>query len=982
MTRLLFVSLLFLSALAAQISTIKGRVTDPSDAVVPGALVTLRKAGSRELRQSTNEEGVYEFKNVPPGAYTLRVQKPGFALYAAEGLPVSGPSSFDVRLTLAKDAQTLKVEDEQNAVTTDAQQNAGALVLREAELKSLSDDPDQLAQELQALAGPGAGPNGGQIFIDGFTGGRLPPKSSIREIRINQNPYSAEYDRIGFGRIEILTKPGTDKFRGDAFFNFSDESLNSRNPFSNNKPPYQSRLFGGRISGPINKKSSFGLDAEARNVDENAVINATLLDAALQPLRIQQGVVTPQTRYNIGSRLDYALNEKNTLVARYNFSPITNKNQGVGQFTLPSRAFSTKDTDHTLQLTETAILSSSMINETRFQYNHSNTRQIGDNSVAALEVLESFSGGGVQVGNASQVTKRAELQNISTLIKGRHSIKWGGRLRAGSNNDTSPNNFGGTFTFAGGFLNGQQITSLERYRRTLLYQQQGLSPAEIRARGGGATQFSINGGNPLAAIRQTDIGLFLTDDWRIRPNLTFSAGLRWEDQTNISNHNNLAPRIGLTWGVDGGANKAAKSVLRVGAGVFYDRLSENLTLQALRFNGSNQVNYIVQNPDFFPTIPSLSSLGQFKTQQTIRSLYGDIRTPYQMQTSIGIDRQLPRNTTVAVNYVFSRGVHTLRTRNINAPLNGVFPYGPVGNLFQYESTGFARQNQLITNFNTRFSPRVSLFGVYLLGRARSDADGTGSFPADNYNLRNEYSYSAFDVRHRFILGGSAAAKWGISFNPFIIASTGAPFNITTGRDNNLDTQFNDRPAFANGATGSGVVRTSFGDFLTTPGPNDVIIPRNYGRGPGSFTINLRASRTFGFGKTGESGINDGGMPPGMGGGRGPGGGGPPPGMVMGGGRGGPGGGRGGPGGMFGGASTGKRYNLTVSVQARNLLNHVNPAQPTGNLSSPLFGISTQLGGGFGPRPGGGGGGPGGGPGGGGGGAAANRLIELQLRFSF
>lgn len=186
MTRLLFVSLLFLSTLAAQIATIKGRVTDPSDAVVPGALVTLRKAGSRELRQATNEEGVYEFKNVQPGAYTLRVQKPGFSLYAADGLPVSGPSSFDVRLTLAKDSQTLKVEDEQNAVTTDAQQNAGALVLREAELKSLSDDPDQLAQELQALAGPGAGPNGGQIFIDGFTGGRIP------EILHPRNPHQPE----------------------------------------------------------------------------------------------------------------------------------------------------------------------------------------------------------------------------------------------------------------------------------------------------------------------------------------------------------------------------------------------------------------------------------------------------------------------------------------------------------------------------------------------------------------------------------------------------------------------------------------------------------------------------------------------------------------------------------------------------------------------------------------------------------------------
>jgi len=381
------------------------------------------------------------------------------------------------------------------------------------------------------------------------------------------------------------------------------------------------------------------------------------------------------------------------------------------------------------------------------------------------------------------------------------------------------------------------------------------------------------------------------------------------------------------------------------------------------------VNYIVRDPDFYPNVPSLSSLGQFQTQSTIRSLYGDIRTPYQIQTSVGIDRQLPKNTSVAVNYVFSRGVHTLRTRNINAPVGGAFPYGPIGNLFQYESTGFSRQNQLITNFNTRFSRRVSLFGVYLLGQSKSDADGAGSFPADNYDLRNEYSYSAFDVRHRFIMGGSVTAKWGVSLNPFVIASTGSPFNITTGRDNNLDTQFNDRPSFSTNASGPGVVSTSFGNFLLAPGPNDSIIPRNYGRGPGSFTINLRAGKSFGFGKTGESGINDGGMPPGMGGGR-PGGGGPPPGM---------GGGRpGGPGGMFGGASSGKRYNMTVSVQARNLLNNVNPSQPGGNLGSPLFGISTQLGGGFGPRPGGGG--PGGG--GGGGGAAANRLVELQLRLSF
>ncbi len=216
---------------------------------------------------------------------------------------------------------------------------------------------------------------------------------------------------------------------------------------------------------------------EARNVEENAVINATILDSALQPLRVQEGVVTPQTRYKIGGRVDYALSDKNTIVGRYSFSPIKNDRSGIGQLALASRAYSTQDTDHTVQLTETSILSASMINETRFQYNHSNTRQNGNNSLPALEVLDAFSGGGVQVGQASQITKRAEVQNLTTIVKGAHSIKFGGRVRSGSNADTWPKNFGGTFTFGGGVLNGVQITSLERYRRTLPYQQQGLNAA-------------------------------------------------------------------------------------------------------------------------------------------------------------------------------------------------------------------------------------------------------------------------------------------------------------------------------------------------------------------------------------------------------------------------------------------------------------------------------------------------------------------------
>src|SRR5207249_8912411 len=115
------------------------------------------------------------------------------------------------------------------SLSVEPDNNATALVIKGEDLAALPDDPDDLADALQALAGPGAGPNGGQIYIDGFSGGQLPPKESIREIRINQNPFSAEYDRLGFGRIEILTKPGTDKIRGAIMLTDSDALFNSRN---------------------------------------------------------------------------------------------------------------------------------------------------------------------------------------------------------------------------------------------------------------------------------------------------------------------------------------------------------------------------------------------------------------------------------------------------------------------------------------------------------------------------------------------------------------------------------------------------------------------------------------------------------------------------------------------------------------------------------------------------------------------------------
>jgi hypothetical protein len=985
------VSLLLATFAEAQaLYTISGRVKDQQDAVIPGAQVVLRGMGGEQRAQS-NEEGSYRLVNLKPGKYTIRTTLQGFGKYE-KPIEVAGNLTYDITLVVALENQEVDVtDDERGKVGVDPTQNAGALVLKGADLDALSDDPDQLAEDLQALAGPSAGPNGGQIFIDGFSGGQLPPKSAIREIRVNSNPYSAEYDRQGFGRIEILTKPGADRFRGQANFGFNDKIFNSRNPFLSERAPFQSRTYGFNVGGPLSKKSSFSFDLDRREIDDNSAINATILDSSLLPVSLREAIVTPQRRLQMTPRFDYALGANHTLVGRYSFGRTTNNSEGIGQFSLGSRAYDVVDQNHTVQLTETSILSPNLINETRFQYTRSNTTNTGDNTIPTIQVLDAFTGGGAQIGAAYNTSNSIEVNNISTRTYKQHTFKFGGRVRHSSLADFSPNNFGGTFVFTGGIaplldagnnaIPGQTaiINSLERYRRTLLFNQLGLSQAEIRLRGGGATQFTINGGNPLADVDQTDVGIFITDDWRIKPNITLSAGLRYEAQTNIDNFSAFAPRLSVAWGVGAKGRKPALFVVRAGAGFFYDRIAQNLALQAIRFNGTTQQNYIVPNPNFFPNVPSLSSIAQNTVAQSVREVSSQIQAPVLMQTSLGIERQLTKSISMNVNYVNTRGVHSLRTRNINAPLpSGARPYGDVGNIFLYESTGLLRQNQLMIGGTARPNRKISLFGNFMIQDAKSDTDGVGTLPADTYDLTSEYGQSSFNTRRRMFLGGSLQAGKGISMSPFIIYSSGRPFNIVTGRDTNGDTVFNERPSFAV-AGAPGAIVTNYGTFNPNPGPTDTVIPRNYAVGPGQFSVNLRASRTWGFGKRGESGMGAGDMPPGMGpGGGGPGGGGgggmrggggPP--MGGGGGGGMRGGGGGGMGGMFGGGNSEKRYNLTLSVSARNLLNTVNLGAPVGNLSSALFGQSlSTAGGGFG------------GPGGGDGGGAGNRRIDFQLRFSF
>src|SRR6478672_6153904 len=297
-------------------TALRGQVTDPSGAAIPGASVIMTPASGAPIVVQSNGQGMYEFKNLAPGKYTLTVSASGFTLYENDNVTVADqPLRLNVSLNI--EVETQKIQVSENAATVDVNptNNAGAITISGKELEALPDDPDELESDLQALAGPSAGPNGGQMYIDGFTAGQLPPKSSIREIRINQNPFSSEYDKLGYGRIEIFTKPGTDKFHGQGFVMGNDSVFNSHNPFAGAEPGYYTTIYDGSIGGPLGKSASFFFNGQRRNINDVTAVNALILDQNLNPFNLQQSVSNPRHRTNISPRLDYAVNKNNTLTA-------------------------------------------------------------------------------------------------------------------------------------------------------------------------------------------------------------------------------------------------------------------------------------------------------------------------------------------------------------------------------------------------------------------------------------------------------------------------------------------------------------------------------------------------------------------------------------------------------------------------------------------------------------------------------------------
>jgi Carboxypeptidase regulatory-like domain/TonB dependent receptor len=970
----------------ASMSTLHGHITDPTGALIPGAKVTLLTTDGKTLSTTTADAaGAYEFHGVKPGGYVVKSEFEGFATFQSQIIAIAAGASkrIDIAMAIQVEQQNVVVTDDSPNVNTEASGNANAIVLKGKDLDALSDDPDELSNELSALAGPSAGPNGGQIFIDGFSGGQLPPKSAIREIRINQNPFSAEFDRLGYGRIEILTKPGTDKLHGQVFAMGNDSSFNTNHVFVQNGvssavPSYYSYMFNGTLSGAITKTSSFFVAGERRNIgNANSWLigNAVLPDAsgtyiAVGPYNVSEP--NQRIRTNISSRVDWQLGARNTFTARYQFwSEGEENNLNAGS--LPSTSWHESNTDHTVQVSDAFVVNDHLVNETRAQFERQNENHFPDSTARTISVSGDFTTGGLSTQLYRDHATRLELQNISTLSHGAHAIKFGTRLRDYLDTNYTDSNHNGAFAFsfdanayaymenglAAGQTYGQLIAAHPEY-----------TPLTA----------SYTVGMPSAEANMFDAALFVQDDWKVNQRFTLSGGLRWETQNHIADHNDWAPRVGMAYALDGGKGKPAKTVLRAGFGMFYDRFATSNLLNVHHFETQSKV--VLNNPtcdDSSATsletidMTTCHSSGAAASSTAVPVVYQVSRSfhsPYTSQLGASIERQISKGTSATVTYLHSFGAHQLVTINANQynfDENKFALDQSGGYIYQYHPEAVFNQNQMIVSVNGRVTRNLSLMGFYTLGFANSDG-GAGSNASNMYNLGDDYGPATFVSRNQVFAMANYNGPWGLRFNPFMMAQSGKPYNITLP-DDTLNDFYNQRPSWATASTPAGdIVSTPWGNIDANPSPTDPRIPANLGTGPSAVAVNLRVSRGFGFGpELGSAAGNSGGQggPGGPGGpGGGPGGGmrGGPPGGGLG-----PGGlsGSGGPPrGMFGSGPSGRKYTLTFSAQALNLFNNVSYGGPNGTVGSPNFLHSTTLAGGMFSS------------------GAATRRIFLQAIFSF
>ena len=775
------------TAQAARDARVTITVVDQTGAVLPNATVTVTPLIDPKgplAPAKTGDKGTATVTGLTPGRYSIQAEFQGFEPRLLKDVQLkAGDNKHVVVLAVQGLQDSVTVTRDAREAASDRRATFGTAMTRE-QIEALSDDPNEMAQQLQDIAGGNA-----IIRVDSFEGGRLPPKSAIKAIHITRDAFAAENHFAGGLFIDIITQPGIGPLRTNMNVRLRDGSMSGRNQLATAKGPERTQNYGGGISGSlIRQKASFSISVNGTSQFDTPVFYLKRPDGSLVN---SLGPRRPSDNMFVFGLFDYAITRDQTLRLNYSRNQFSTRNQGVGGYDREERGYSTEDHGQTLRIQEAGPLGRRFFTNTRASIGWSNTATRSVFDGPTIRVLDEFTSGGQQLTGGTR-RKTINLQSDLDYVRGIHSVRTGLQLDGGTYHSDDAANYLGTYTFE--------------------------SLAAFQA--GTPRSYTRRDGNAAISYKNVQAGVYLQDDIRLRKNLTLSPGIRYELQTHLTDVNNFGPRFGLTWS----PGKSGKTTLRGSAGVFYDWLATNTYEQTLRVDGFRQRELNIINPSY----PNPGSFGV--AAPTNRYLLGDeLQMQRSTRFSAGIDQALTKQIRINAMYAHTSGDNLLRGMNLNAPANGVRPDLLFGNVVQVVDDAESRQNTLNVGASINFNAatpgpvmigggdrmmmimggppppgggaankrwnwrRLTIFGNLFVGRALNNTEGPFSMPVTGL-LADDWGPSNFDVRRRMNVSVSSSQLRNLNANINVNVSGAAPYTVRTGTDGNRDLVFNDRPA--------------------------------------------------------------------------------------------------------------------------------------------------------------------------------------------
>jgi hypothetical protein len=795
--------MLFSTILLATVISITGTVVDPSGGAVTGASVSFQGSST-----TTDNLGHFHFDAVTPGRSRIEVTADSFKLLRRDVTIAPGMPPLVLQLSLATVEESVDVTADDVRPTVDTAANLDTTTVSGAALDQLPVFDQDLVGALSQFLDPASVATGGAtIIVDGVEMKSAGvPKSAIQEIAINDDPYSAESSRPGRGRIEIITKPGSGHLRGNLNFTFRNAALAARNYFAPDKPAEQRQAMEGVLSGPIaSEATSFLFTFSRQNDDAAAVVHALTLAGPLD-----ETVGAPSTNTEFMARVTHDWNEKHRGSLQVNWKRSANLLQGAGGVVLPQAGVNASSREDDLFFTVHSILTPERLNQFQLTFEFNREPSISVSSLPGIVVRDAFVGGGAQ-STVLRTESGGKLNDIVTLSHGKHIVKFGVQIpNLNRRVWDDESNRGGTFSFA----------TLADYAAGHPY------------------AYTLQQGSGHVSLWWREYGAFVQDQIRLRPNLQASIGLRYDWQAFFHDANNFAPRASLAWS----PGKDGKTIVRGGAGVFYDRSGVGPVANLMLHDGATLRSFTILNPSYPDPFAGGLTLAGVPTNVT--RLASDIQIPYSLQYSVNVERQLSKTVSVVGGYRGTRGHHLFRSVDTNAPLPpdfAVVPDASFGHVQEIRSDGRLRSDALELTLRGRYKKTLSGQVQYTFSRAMNDTGGINWYPSNQYAPPGaEWGPADFDVRHRLnILTTLSAGRWGNLGISGRFAS-GLPYTETAGIDFFHTGMANARPA----GIGRNSLRTSGFSAVDVRWSHDVALTEAKGEKARELTLAVDAFNIF------------------------------------------------------------------------------------------------------------------------------------------